>query len=90
MSYALKIMEERDLIGRKLGNDSGYSHEGNFDLIPEWQEGVSHEVMGGGRLGREGWEEGSELDDSGWEARARSYRAYRKEIWICSKCSWNA
>lgn len=27
---------ERDPIGRNLGNDSGYSHEGNFGLIPEW------------------------------------------------------
>ena len=52
---------ERDPIGRNLGNDSGYSHEGNFGLIPEWLEGVSHKVMGG----REGWEEGSELGNVG-------------------------
>lgn len=33
---ALKIMEEKNLIGRNLENDSGHIHEGNFDLIPEW------------------------------------------------------
>lgn len=52
-------MEERDLIGKNMGNDSGDSHEGNFDLIPEWQEGVSHKMMEGG----EGWEEGGEKQE---------------------------